>query len=260
MKIDKDLLYPYLLFSQPIKYNESITLYPVLMKDVLEFNVLSESITVRKDSRFSDKTVIKMTYLEFLWYAANNMQFCQQYDFKELNNYYVYFLKLLALVCREQRVEFNEENGDIYINGFLLDSNSFDDIRRIIIEQNGIDFDVDEFLNYDTEKSLEEAKRKQNKNQEKSTMEDYIDSLCIALNYSEEDVMKMAIRKFWRYIKRLNLHENYTILKTGECSGMVTFKEPISHWMVSIDEKTDKYADVKADETALKNKINGANS
>ena len=40
----------------------------------------------------------------------------------------------------------------------------------------------------------------------------------------------------------------------GECSGMVSFKEPIKHWMVSLEEE-DKYKHLKADENELRSKI-----
>ena len=142
----------------------------------------------------------------------------------------------------------------MYINNILITPQIFDDLRRIIIIQNGIDFDIDEFLNYDTEQRLLKAQQDQNKDNDKSDIEDYIDSLVIALNITEERVMNMTIRKFWRYIKRYQLHEGYTIAKTGECSGMVSFKEPIKYWMISLDED-DKYKDLKADEEALKSKI-----
>ena len=85
-------------------------------------------------------------------------------------------------------------------------------------------------------------------------IEDYIDSLVIAMGTTEERIMNMTIRKFWRYIKRYQFREGYTIAKTGECSGMVSFKEPIKYWMASLDED-DKYKDMKVDEETLKGKI-----
>ena len=119
---------------------------------------------------------------------------------------------------------------------------------------NEIDFDIDEFLNYDTEQKLLNAQHSVNKEENQANIEDYIDSLIIAMNISEERVMHMTIRKFWRYIKRYQLHEGYTIAKTGECSGMVSFKEPIKHWMASL-EVDDKYKNIKMDENELKSKV-----
>ena len=66
---NKDTLAPFLLYSQPIPFNEQITLYPITMKNIMEFQMYSRSITFRKDSRFGIKEIIKMTYLDFLFYA-----------------------------------------------------------------------------------------------------------------------------------------------------------------------------------------------
>lgn len=252
--LTKDTLFPLLMYSQPFHYNEYITVYPVKMKYVLEFQLYSQAITVRKDSRFPDKQIIKMSYLEFIIYSSIHPELGTNYEFPDLKKYYFYTLNLLNMVCPEHEIRYNTCTGTIYINNFEVTSEVFDDLRRIIILQNDIDFDIDEFLNYDTEKRLKKAQEDLNKNKDKASMEDYIDSLSIALHLSEEEIMNMTIRKFWRFVKRFNLHENYTILKTGECSGMVKFKEPIKHWMVSIDEE-DKYSSLKADEQALKSKI-----
>lgn len=259
MKINKDVLMPCLLYNDGFQYNENIILHPVKMKDVLIFQTLSQSITVRKDSIFHDKKIIKMSYLEFLMYCANNKELEDEYEIKNLSLYYLYAIQLLQLCCKNAKVGINQQSGFIYINDILVTPEIFDDLRRIIIIQNDIDFDIDEFLNHDTELSLQKAQEHLNKDNEKVSIEDYIDSLVIALRTTEEFVKNMTIRKFWRYIKRYQLHENYTILKTGECSGMVSFKEPIKHWMCSI-EIDDKYQNVKADENSLRDKINGANS
>ena len=49
-------------------------------------------------------------------------------------------------------------------------------------------------------------------------------------------------------------------MKTGECSGMVSFKEPIEYWMLGFDDNDDKYSSLKSDEQSMTNKINNANS
>lgn len=254
MQITKDTLYPFLMYGRPIPYNESITLYPVTMEHILEFNQYSQAITVRKNSRFPDKQIIRMSYLEFLLYGATHPEFGDSYDMPELKNYYSYLLFLLDMVCPGQEVRWDRNTGLISINQFEITPPVLDDLRRIIIIQNDIDFDIDEFLNYDTEKRLQKAQRDLIKHQDKAGMEDYIDSLCIALHLPVEEIMHMTIRKFWRFIKRFNLHENYTFLKSGEYSGMISLKEPVRHWMIALDGE-DKYSSLKTDEQALKSKI-----
>lgn len=254
MEIKKETLFPLLIYNKPVKYTENIILYPVTMNDIVTFQTLSQSITVRKNSTFHEKQIIKMTYLDFLLYCLGNEELEKQYKIIGLSQYFFYAIQLLQLCCKDAEIKLNQQTGQIVINGEVITPQVFDDLRRIIIIQNDIDFDIDEFLNYDTEQRLLKAQKDLDKDKDKANIEDYIDSLVIAMHTTEDRIMEMTIRKFWRYVKRYNLHENYTIMRTGECSGMVSFKEPIKHWMVSLEED-DKYKHLKADENELRSKI-----
>lgn len=254
MEINKESLFPLLIYNKPFEYSKNIIIHPVTMNDVVTFQLLSQSITVRKNSTFHDKQIIKMTYLDFLLYCFSNKELEEQYKITGLSQYYFYAVQLLQLCCKDAEVKINQQTGQIIINEELVTPQIFDDLRRIIIIQNDIDFDIDEFLNYDTEQRLLKAQKDLNKNDDKANIEDYIDSLVIAMHTTEDRIMNMTIRKFWRYIKRYNLHENYTIMRTGECSGIVSFKEPIKHWMISL-EVDDKYQHLKTDENELRSKI-----
>ncbi len=253
MTITKNSLYQQLLYDLPVKYSDNILIYPVTMKDIITFQLLSQSLTVRKNSTFHGKEIIRMSYLDFLFYCSKHSEPEIQYQIPGLSQYYLYAVQLLHLCCRDAEIRVNQNTGRLYIGGELITPDIFDDLRRIIILQNDIDFDVDEFLNYDTEQRLRKAQKDLSGKEAGATIEDYIDSLVIAMHTTEDRVMRMTIRKFWRYIKRYNLHESYTIAKTGECSGMVSFKEPIKHWMCAIEE--DKYKHLTTDETALRSKI-----
>ena len=228
------------------------------MKDVIVFQSLSSSITVRKNSVFHSKKIIKMDYLSFLFFALGNTELENEYNILGLSQYLLFAIKLLQLCCKDQDVKISQEG--IFINDKIITPEIFDDLRRIIIIQNDIDFDIDDFLNYDTEQRLLKAQKDNNKSLKSANMEDYIDSLVIAMNTTEKQIMDMTIRKFWRYIKRYQLFEIYHIMKTGECSGMVSFKEPIEYWMLGFDDNDDKYSSLKSDEQSMTNKINNANS
>lgn len=255
-KFNKDTLLSYLIFNKPIKYSEHITLYPVTMNDILIFQVLSQSIVLRKNSTFHDKKIIKMSYLDFLIYCFGAAELEEQYKIVGLSNYYSFAMQLLMICCKTTQISIDPQTKYFYINDELITPQIFDDLRRIIIVQNDIDFDIDEFLNYDTEQRLLKAQKSQEKDGAKASIEDYIDSLVIAMKTTEEHVMNMTIRKFWRYMKRYQLQENYTIAKTGECSGFVKFKEPIEYWMTSLDQN-DRYKNLKTDENSLRSKISG---
>ena len=256
VEINKDTLFPYLIYNKEIKYNEHITLYPIKMKDIITFQQYQIALTLRKDAIFQDKQIIKMGYLEFIKYACRNDELAQKYNMPLLPFYYDFIIGILQLTCGEDvEIKYNTSTLDFSINDFLVTDEVFDDIRKIIIIQNDIDFDIDEFMNIDTVKALEKAREfEAKKNKEKADIEDYIDSMIIGLKVTEDYVSNLTIRKFWRYIKRINKHEEYEACRSGQMSGMVTFKEPIQHWMTSI-EVTDKYENLKTDEEELRSKI-----
>lgn len=249
MKFDEITLSPYLIYSKPISYSDKITLYPITMEHYFEFQQFQEALIVRKDSTFTEKSIIKMTYYDFLKYSFKNSELSDKYNIPFLKDLYGYMWALLQLSCKTD-VEINS-NRNFVINGQEITDKEFNDIRQILIIQNGVDFDIDEFIHYDTEQALKKATEKErNMKNDKSTIEDFIDSLVVALHTTEQLIMDIPIRKFWRYVKRYNLHEDYTIRRTGECSGLISFKEPLKHWMTSLNVD-DKYDNVKMSESEL---------
>ena len=258
MTYDKNTLFPYLIYNMPFPYSNHITVHPVTMNDIVLFQFLSPSIMVRKDSIFPRKDIIKMPYLTFLLQCFKDPSLELESKITGLSEYYLHAVKLLGLCCKNAEIKFTS-SMQLILNGEMITPQIFDDLRRIILLQNDIDFDIDAFLNKDTEQRLKKAREDQQKHSQKASIEDYIDSLVIAMNTTEERIQNMTIRKFWRYVKRYQLYENYTFAKTGEYSGMVSFKEPIPHWMASLDE-TDAYDQLKADENSLKGKLQNANN
>lgn len=259
MLITSDSIYSNLLYSTPFHYTDKektydLVLHPITMEHILEFSVYKQSILVRKNSTFPVKKIIKMSYLEFLIFTFNNVEFAKEYDMPFLSVYYLYAIQLLNMVFKDQKVEFNVNDGSLKINDIEIYDDMFDDFRRIIILQNGIDFDIDEFIHYDTEKKLIEAQNAISDKKDNSTIEDYIDSVCVALNRPEYEIQDMTIRKFWRYVKRISKRDIFTAMKSAESTGMVKFKEPVQYWMSSIDDD-DRYRNVKTDAQELKQMI-----
>lgn len=258
VEINKKSLFPFIIYNKPFQYNDQITLSPIKMKDIISFQQYQEALTLRKDSIFHEKQIIKMEYWDFIKYACRNNELASSYNMPLLMIYYDFIINIFKLACGEKsEIKYNTSTLAVYINGFEITNEVFEDLRKIIIIQNDIDFDIDEFLNIDTVKALEKAKEfEAKKNKEKADIEDYIDSLVVALKVTDEYVENMTIRKFWRYVKRINRHEEYEACLSGQMSGMVTFKEPIKHWMTTI-EVVDKYENVKTDEDELRSKVEG---
>lgn len=251
--IEKNFLQAELQFCQPYNY-EGVLVHPIKMKNCLDLLSLQDSIIINKNGLFSQKNIIKMTYLDFLRYAMEHPELEEQYNVPGLAFAYLKAIKLLSMTCKDSSVEVGESN-ELLIDDRTITPEMFDDLRRIIILQNDIDFDIDEFLNYDTIKRLEKAKSDLDKSQDKATIEDYIDSLIVATGWELEKVLELPVRKFWRFVKRLNLRDTYKILKTAECSGMVSFKEPVRHWMGPLDSGESKYDELKADSKSVTDKL-----
>lgn len=255
VEINEDIYCSQLMFNKPIQYADEIKIYPVRMENVIEFQSNIQSLIIRKDSIFHKKDILKMNYLDFLFHCSGNIELSMEYKLEFLPLWYSLAFNLLKMVCVDQEVLVGSDKGAFQINGKLLSPEEFDDIRRIIIIQNDVDFNIDEFINYDTELKLKQAQNILNEqNKEKAMIEDYIDSLAIALKLTDEEIQQLSIRKFWRYIKRINMHDDYSTCKAAAMSGMVTFKDPIHHWMTSI-EKKDQFANVKADEQEIRGKV-----
>jgi len=259
MYITDETLQSNLLYSTPFHYTDKnhtfdLVLYPVTMEHIFEFSIYKQSILVRKNSTFPIKKIIKMSYLEFLYYTYSNTDFANEQKMPLLPTYYLFAFQLLRLVFKDSDVEINMNEGGFRIDDIVINDERFDDIRRIIILQNGIDFDIDEFIHYDTEQELIKAQNAISDKSDNSTIEDYIDSVCVALNRQESDIMNMTIRKFWRYVKRISKYDMFKAMKSAESTGMVKFKEPVQYWMGNIQDE-DKYKDVKTDAQTIKQMI-----
>lgn len=142
-------------------------------------------------------------------------------------------------------------------NKIMLDKNDFDNIRYIILYQNIPDYD-DEYIDPNVKKVLDEALAFKNRN--KAKMCDFEEQkVCVNIinGMRFEDIDNITLRKFSKIIEFANKKINYEIAKTGEMSGMVTFKEEIHHWMTKT--KSDKYSEVLTDFGEFSNKIKQAN-
>ena len=92
MSITGEVLSTNLLYSTPFHYTDKnnsydLVLYPVTMEHILEFSIYRNSILVRKNSIFPVKKVIKMSYLEFLYFTFNNAEFALEYKMPLLPSY-----------------------------------------------------------------------------------------------------------------------------------------------------------------------------
>ena len=244
-----------LYFDEPIPYKE-LLIYPITMKDYLEFHWLVNCLLIDKNS-VPDVNVISMSYLRFLYYQS---------VVKEKP--YVYMVKLL--LCMVLHLDFSEKMS-FYINEkdkafFTIkdveySADDFDEIVKIIFEQNCIQA-IDNTISKEVRDALEKAeeyKMRQNK-QKMCSLEEQMICVLISTPLKMEDIYKLSIRKFEKILQRVDAKLHYQIYLSASMSGMVKFENEnaIQHWMNDLSEK-DKYADVKVDMDTMRNKIESVN-
>ena len=195
-----------LYFDEPIPYKE-LLIYPVTMKDYLEFHWLVSCVLIDKNS-IPDINVISMSYLRFLYYnAANN------------DEPYVYMLKML--LCMVLHIEFNEEmsfyvdendRAFFKVRGVAYSGSDFDEIVKIIFEQNCIT-PIDNTIQKEVRDALEKAEefKMQQTKQKMCSLEEQMICVLISTPLKLEDIYKLTIRKFEKILQRVDAKLHYQI-------------------------------------------------
>lgn len=255
---NNDLLLQYnseFLNDEPVELFDGIIIYPVIMHDYIKFSLSSSVLKINKNDT-NDPKIISMSYLDYLIYLIRE-------ENKESNEESVRLISnllvmLISLVLREDNPEIGygtDEKGKNYIkiNGVLLYKKEFEKMRYFILYQNIPDYS-EKYINPELEKDLRKAEEIRNRGKKPCDIEKQEMAVVIGSSLTLEDVKKMTIRKFYIALEMIDKKLSYTMLKTAELSGFVTFKEEIVHYLV---EKEDNEYNV-IDYDQFKNQINNS--
>lgn len=224
----------YHLFDSPIPYKE-LLIYPIKMRDYLIFHQLASCLMLEKNS-IPDIKVIQMTYLQYMFSISNKD-----------DNLISVFDALLRLVLNKRTEKFKIEYSVdqkarplFKIGKIVYNSEDFEQIRAIIVEQNGLIL-PDEKIQKEVRVKMDEARRfRQKVNKTKmTTLEEQILALSMYSGWEIEKVYDMTIRKFFMALKRANHMIMSNIYLTASMSGFVTFKDKSATrgWLADIDDE-----------------------
>jgi hypothetical protein len=242
-----------LMFSEPILWKENISLYPVLFRQIQDFSFGLESL-LYDPMNYEDITLATLPRLYFLTSVAefeytNNIDMI--YTNPILTNLYLNLRTMLSLVLKNQDYIFVKKNNfwqiriyhDDEKQSFIdINSTEFEELREIILKQNGCTYS-DEFIHNDI-KNFMVHEEKSDKNRIVSTNEDYMEAIMLDMNINHEQAVgSLTMRRFNRLLDKIISRENYKIQQTASMSGMVTFKFDIPHWLGKQrnDRMFDKY-------------------
>lgn len=241
----------------PIPY-KNLTFYPFQVDLYILFDMLSESLVLPQKTT-GDIKAITMSYLDYLVYLAQEKG-KQQYLFQ--------LGELLALSLKLKPSDtfnghnvyditiFKNDNSKniLRIEGKDFDSHDFDIIRKILVEQNGLEL-PDEETHPDIVqawKSVSEYKRKQ-QNIHPCKLEDQINVIVAKTGYKRSEVLEMTIRSFKKLLERIDKvmhYEMYTLL-----SPMLDKNTKIPYYLEGDKSRLEKYSEAFTDEEEFKKKI-----
>ncbi|MFA7689460.1 MAG: hypothetical protein WCX96_05180 [Bacilli bacterium] len=265
---------------------KDVLIYPLLLKDYETYSKISTYFTLIKN-QIPDKDIIKMSMLKFILYIYQpQMNEYLKQNNKEIINISKEIVDIFKLILKPKigelkdiLIEYSLRNPMddiiatyqdlnlkmklkihlIYYFNFeerviTLTENDFDNIREIILEQNGISL---EHLNqYDP--TLEDSLMFLYKNDDSATFEEQIFSFGEIMKMHPDDVCnKFTFYQFKKYIDRMNLRINYELLMPLEKSGQISLKKgKIEHWLSHIPNK-GRYDDllIKKDDFVKDNDV-----
>jgi len=229
-------IYEYYFTYDKIIPFKGLSIHPVLVSEYFEFFNAINCLTIEKD-KIPDVKIISMSYLDFLFDKIKN----DKQDGEIYSSMLVEIVRL-CLKVEPENFKYINNNGKItlIINNVEINKKEFDLLKRIICYQNTPDYD-DSYINPELKEALDEADRLKNDSRitGSCSLERQIVCIMASTSYKKEDIMNMPIRKFILLLQIIDSKLHYEIYKTGECSGMVSFKQPITHWMYYKNNKFD---------------------
>ncbi len=241
----KSFVKRYAAFDEPIPF-KGLLIYPILLKQYYDFKVSYDILCIEKD-KIPNPKIISMKYLDFIFsVVALDTNFVdEKHDFTK-GKYNIEKLILilclsLHVVADDIRIIMSNGHYKLIINSIEINSDDFDDFRRIILYQNLIDYN-EEFVNPEVKEAMNEYYRSKNKGIVMPTLEDKMSVISAVNGLSKKDFIEMTIREFDMIFEKCVDLVDYKIYKTAESSGNVKFETPIEHWVYH--KPTDLYAKV----------------
>jgi hypothetical protein len=227
----KKYIEPYVSLSIPIPY-ENLLLYPIKVSQYFEF-VNSINILLIEKNKIADIKIIQMSYLKFIATLLSSND-------ENSNFYNCAFFTLMSLVFNTDvekiAIEEKDKQCVLKINDVLLSAKQFDDVKKIILFQNLIDYD-DTPMSDDYKKVIEDYYALKNKGIVAPSFEQKINVVISNTAYTEDSIKDMTYRRFCGLFNIIVEKTEYIV----GCNGY-TRKEPPEHWIYKSHK--DKYSEV----------------
>jgi ribosomal protein S16 len=222
---------------------KGIKFYPIKLVDNKYYTLFQKLFTYPKNY-IPDKNILKMSYLKYLLYVIQNA-INPNGDGSELSIAVIDFLKH---VTKQSDVDITWEEDSrlegleqiifkIIVGTVVLDENDFDNIREILLEQNGLSIEYIEEYNPELEEKLKFVVRDSND----ITLQDEIFTFCALMNVNIDAIKVYTFYQFRKQLERFAIIKEHDLYRPLEASGQIKLKNgEIKHWLSHVS-KTNRY-------------------
>lgn len=245
----------YFQINKPVPYNlkcgKEILIHPILVEHWAVFEASLPILRIEKND-INDIKIIQMSYLEFIYHIIENSDKDDKYGMMLAN--------ILSGSLKTEKVgldKIDDKINIISIDGeYNITSAEFEDIKKIILYQNIIDYD-DRYMSADVRKAVQDYHNIKYKDISSPTLEKKKIFIMSKNGTTEERINKMYYRTFSQIFKTLVDNDIYFANKMMETSPKYEIKDKIVHPMFAKD--IDKLDEAFTSKEGLENKIQGAN-
>lgn len=234
------------IWGEPKTYKK-IKIYPILMKDIVEFYEKSYVLTIDKNKiaeEYNTPELISMSYLEF--FVTQIAKVVNEKGNYLFPNALTDLLGMLKLSLKDQKVslDINEKTMKpiVYIKTegkiITIRSTEFDKLKNIILKQNNAYVEMPNGFAPEVKRVMEKAIDSINKkNRNKiATLEEQIATYSAIEHISFNEIKQMTIYQFDLKMKRLSYFMECLKIWIMASSGMIP-SEDIPNWLDHIPDK-----------------------
>lgn len=204
------------IFGYPQSYR-GIDFYPIKVKDVKFISSFYNIFTYPKH-HIVDKKILKMSYLKFVIGQSSNPQKMTN-DIQEFLEHITH--KEVAVLNNSSPSNFNFDSiaFKIIIDGIEFSENDFDDIREIILEQNGSSI---EYVN-EYHPELEQILLKIHSSSD-ITFQDEIFTISVLMKKHVSEIGEYTLFQLQNIMERMVVLKQFDLYQPLVVSGQITLK------------------------------------
>jgi len=236
------------IFGLPQEF-KGLKIYPILLKD-LHFQDLFYKIFSRPKSYISNFEILKSSYLKFVVYILTTTHENQDDVLENL-------VEIMRYLTKEEDIEIfiGKANGTglqsfdvkMKIGKVVLNENDFDNLREMVLEQNGTSIEYVESYNPELEPALEFL----NRGGGDLTLQDQIFTFCAIMKLSLFEMNKYTLYQFSNMFEKLLTLKEYDLYKPLLASGQITLKSGELKSYLYHSKKSGRYDSLMVDADAF---------